>query len=122
MTIQGLQLLIYLGYLAIVIYVCTVIAISTGITERDSIGYKKNPKLHTVLATVGLIIFVLRPFKLEVESDNRREQVRHSFDTPVYSSDREVVEASNPSYELSDIREEKGKSRNEWNTIRKNEE
>ncbi|NQZ53288.1 MAG: hypothetical protein HRT93_03430 [Piscirickettsiaceae bacterium] len=117
MTIQGLHTLFYVFGIAFIAYCCYVLAV-TFLEAPDKLKIKQNFKTHMVIIAVGVLFLLFKPLKLEVQSDNARTQVRHSFDTPVYISDREVVEVSNQSYELSEIRQEKDKSKAEWDAIR----
>lgn len=116
MSFQGSHMAFYLLAVIYTAYCVNGVAV-LFLNLPDVLKIKERYKTHLAIVVIGLLFLVFKPIKLESQSDSERTQVRHSFDTPVYENNREVVKTSRRSYELSDIREEKEQSKVEWDSI-----
>jgi hypothetical protein len=117
MSFQGLHMMFYLISITGVIYAALVIASLIYKEKLKWIDFYKNPRFHIVLVIMFLILAVSRPFKLQSQSDEAKAAVRHSFDTPVYVSDRKTEKVSNPTYSLDDIRKQQADSQEQWDNV-----
>lgn len=123
MNIQGIHILFTLLGIAFAIYLLLIAIIGTmgwkeakrlGIPLADSVG--KRRRLHIAIVVIGALLVAFRPFKLDAQSDASRTAMRHSFDTPVYESDRPMTETSRFSYDLEAIRAEQNKAKEQWDS------
>ena len=120
MELQGLHTLFYLAAILFMTY--TAIVLASGFMKKKILGIDGygSFKLHAVILIVGALLIVFRPIKLTVESDASRTAVRHTFDIPVYESNRPEVEASNPSFTRDEMKAENEQSRKEWDQVHNN--
>ena len=122
--LDGLHLIYYVILIFVIIYVLFFITSVSGVFDvlklKKGVKSKRDIKIrrHAIFIFILLLLIVLSPLKLKVQSDNSREAVRHSFDTKVYKSNSEYREGSDQRYTGDKIKEEQKLAKEQWDKIR----